>query len=327
MITDSYGRKINYLRVAVTDRCNLRCTYCMPANGLNWFPRKDIMTDEEMLRICNLFVKMGVEKIRFTGGEPFVRSGFLSFLETVSHIKGLHELTLTTNGVLTAPVVPQLKKAGIRSVNLSLDTLDEDRFFNITQRKGLDKVLATLHALLENEIAVKINAVVMDDKNIDDIIPLVELTKTLPVSVRFIEEMPFNGSDKPVSFNWNFAQILKHIRAYFPGIIKITDPPNATSFNYRIPGHNGDVGIIAAYTRSFCGTCNRIRITPTGVLRTCLYDAGSFNIKEAIRSGITDDALERLIREAILKKPENGWIAEKENSNKAGHESMATIGG
>ncbi len=229
MIIDSYGRKINYLRLAVTDRCNLRCTYCMPAAGLNWLPRRELMTYEEMLRLCSLLVKMGIEKIRITGGEPFIRKDLLPFLQNISFIDGLQELTLTTNGLLTAPLVPELKNIGIKSVNLSLDTLDKNRFARIARRDGLDRVLKTLDALLSHNIAVKINTVVMEGCNTEDIIPLVRLTKTLPVSVRFIEEMPFNGGTHHVSPDWNFVKILEHIKEHFPEIEKIKDAAHSTS--------------------------------------------------------------------------------------------------
>lgn len=328
MITDSYGRTINYLRLAVTDRCNLRCTYCMPEEGLNWLPRKELMTYEEMLRLCSLLVKMGIEKIRITGGEPFVRKDLLPFLQNLSLINGLQELALTTNGLLTAPLVPELKRIGIKSVNLSLDTLDKNRFIRIARRDGLDKVLKTLDALLANDIAVKINAVVMESRNIEDIVPLVQLTRTLPVSVRFIEEMPFNGGTHNVSLEWNYLRIQEHIKEHFPNIQKITDAQHSTSLNYHIPAHKGDVGIIAAYTRSFCGSCNRLRITPTGVLRTCLYDAGALNLKDAIRNNYSNEDLQTMITHAILKKPVDGWAAQNMlAAQRLEHQSMATIGG
>ena len=165
----------------------------MPEEGLNWLQRKELMTYEEMLQICRVLVKMGIEKIRITGGEPFVRKDLMQFLSALSKINGLNELTITTNGVLTAPLVPELKKLGIKSVNLSLDTLDANRFFMITHRDEFAKVMDTLEQLLKHDIGVKINAVVMDGKNTQDIIPMVEMTKDMPVSVRFIEEMPFNG--------------------------------------------------------------------------------------------------------------------------------------
>lgn len=328
MITDSHGRTINYLRLAVTDRCNLRCAYCMPAEGLDWLPRKELMTYEEMLRICSLFVEMGVEKIRITGGEPFVRRDLVPFLYQLSGINGLRELTITTNGLLTGEYITDLKKMGVRSVNLSLDTLDAGRFYRITRRKGLEKVLTTMDKLLENNIGVKINAVVMEDKNTEDIIPLMQLAAKLPVSVRFIEEMPFNGGKEEVSLNWDHTRILEHIRHAFPAITKISDPAHATAYNYKIPGFEGDIGIIAAYTRSFCGACNRIRITPTGMLRTCLYDAGTVNLKDAMREGRTNAELQHIVTNAIQKKTKDGWDAQRTLvAQHREHESMAAIGG
>lgn len=327
-LVDSFGRAISYLRLAVTDRCNLRCTYCMPKEGLNWLPRKELMTYEEMIRICSLFIEMGVTKIRITGGEPFVRRDLLPFLKTISEISGLQELTLTTNGLLTRRFVPELKQMGIRAVNLSLDTLDKNRFIQLTHRDELGNVLKTLDALLAHDIAVKINTVVMENQNIADIVPLVALTKSLPIRVRFIEEMPFHGGTHHISLNWNYIRIFEHIQAHFPMLVKIPAPPHATADQYQISGHQGDVGIIAAYTRSFCGACNRIRITPTGMLRTCLYGPGSLNIRDALRTGRTNQEIQKILTQAILKKPQDGWQAQAMLSNQTqSHASMATIGG
>ena len=329
MLKDRHGRTINYLRLAVTDRCNLRCFYCMPEEGLDWLGRQELMTYEEMLHLCSVFVKMGIEKIRITGGEPFVRKGFMSFLTKLSQLNGLQHLTITTNGVLTAPYVPELKKIGVRSVNLSLDTLDRNRFFSITRRDELPSVLETLEKLLESGIDVKLNAVVMEGKNTDDILPLVELTKALPISVRFIEEMPFNGGEAhQQTLGWDQVQILNTIKAKYPAIYKLVDPPYSTSFNYQIPGHKGSVGIIAAYTRSFCGTCNRIRLTPLGDLKTCLYGASVFNFKDLMRSGASEAAIQAALYNALSLKDLNGWEAEKNNAALASlSASMATIGG
>ncbi len=295
----------------------------MPEQGINWLERKELMTWEEMLRICTVLIKDGVEKIRITGGEPFVRKDIMPFLSQLSKVHGLSELTLTTNGVLTAPLVPELKRLGIRSVNLSLDTLDRERFAAITHRDELPAVIKTLHTLLEHDIAVKLNVVVMDGKNTNDIIPMVQLTKELPVSVRFIEEMPFNGNNHVTSLKWDHLAILDEISQHFPGIKKIPDPAYSTSYNYHIPGHKGSVGIIAAYTRSFCGTCNRIRLTPNGMLKTCLYDNGVMNIKNLMRIGMSDEQLSIALRDAISHRAINGWEAEKNTI----HESMASIGG
>lgn len=329
MLLDNHGRKINYLRLAVTDRCNLRCFYCMPEDGLNWLSRQELMTYEEMLQICSLLLKMGINKIRITGGEPFVRKDIMQFLTELSKLKGLNELTITTNGVLTAPYVPELEKIGVRSVNLSLDTLDAGRFFTITRRDEFASVMETLDALLKHGIEVKINAVVMDGKNTQDIIPLVELTKELPVSVRFIEEMPFNGDGHVYGgLQWDYVRILEEIKDKYPAVKKITDAEYSTSYNYQIPGHKGSIGIIAAYSRTFCGTCNRIRITPVGELKTCLYDDGVLNIKDLIRQDINEDNLKMLLLDTFNNRAIDGWEAERLRvENKGVHESMATIGG
>lgn len=328
MLTDKFGRNINYLRLAIVDRCNLRCTYCMPENGLTWIKQKELMTDEEMLRICSVFTKMGVDKIRITGGEPFVRKNSIELIREISQLDGLTDLSLTTNGLLTEPYIPELKKFGIKSVNLSLDTLDKDRFFKITRRNSFDKVMKTLEALLQHHFKVKINTVVMENENIEDIIPLVELTKDLPVDVRFIEEMPFNGGDTDISLKWNFSHIYNYIKEYSPEIQKIQDPKHSTAYNYKIPGFTGNIGIIAAYTRSFCGDCNRIRITPSGILRTCLYEGTGVNLKDEIRMGKTDEELKDIIINSIQNKPKDGWEAQKESLTASQiHQSMATIGG
>ena len=329
MLTDNHGRKINYVRLAVTDRCNLRCFYCMPEHGLDWLSRTELMSYEEMLRICSLLVSMGVEKIRITGGEPFVRKDIMQFLTALSKLNGLQHLTLTTNGVLTAPHVPELKKIGVKSVNLSMDTLDRNKFFNITKRDELPAVLDTLEQLVKHGMDVKINAVVMDGKNIDDIIPLVSLTKHLPVSVRFIEEMPFNGEGNHYShLHWHYMRILRKIQEQFPEIQKIPDAPHSTSYNYHIPGHLGNVGIIAAYSRTFCGTCNRIRLTPQGMLKTCLYDDGILNVRDLMRSTMNDDEIAATLVNAIQHRAKDGFEAERQRKEKMPvHESMATIGG
>jgi molybdenum cofactor biosynthesis protein A len=328
LITDNHNRAINYLRLAVTDRCNLRCFYCMPESGLDWLQRSELMSNAEMLRISHLLVKMGITKIRITGGEPFVRKDIMELLNNLAHLDGLEQIAITTNGILTAPLVPELLKIGIRSFNLSLDALDAARFFSITKRDSLREVLHTLDTLLCHGAEVRINAVVMADKNIDDILPLVALTKDLPVSVRFIEEMPFNGvSHKYEGLTWDYIRIVEYIKNTYPMLSKLPDPPYSTSYNYRIQGHRGTVGVIAAYTRSFCGTCNRIRITPQGMLKTCLYDNGVLNIRDAVRNGLDDNAIASLLLGSIRARYKDGWEAEAAAPKDDSRESMATIGG
>ncbi len=296
----------------------------MPEDGIDWLSRKDLMSYEEMLRISALLVDNGVNKIRITGGEPFVRKEVMSFIEDLSQLNGLNQLSLTTNGVLTGGYIKRLWDCGVRSVNLSIDTLDRNRFFAITRRDELPVVLRTMHQLLESGFAVRLNAVVMDGKNTDDILPLVRLTKDLPLAVRFIEEMPFNGSGIEQSVpEWNYIKILDTVKQDFPDIQKMQDPPFSTSYNYQIPGHQGTVGVIAAYTRSFCGSCNRIRITPQGMLKTCLYDNGVLNVRDLLRAGSTDGEIMSAFSNAINNRVKDGHEAERSSV----HESMAAIGG
>lgn len=329
MLVDNHGRKISYMRLAVTDRCNLRCFYCMPEEGLDWLSRTELMSYEEMLRMCQLMVQMGIEKIRITGGEPFVRKDIMQLLSRIADIDGLKDMTITTNGVLTAPHISDLKALGVKSINLSLDTLDAGRFFAITRRDEFAAVMNTLDELLKHDFEVKINAVVMDGKNTQDIAPMVALTKDLPVSVRFIEEMPFNGeSHNYTGLKWDYLRILDEIKAHHPTIKKLDDEAYSTSYNYQISGHKGTIGIIAAYSRTFCGTCNRIRVTPQGALKNCLYDDGVLNIKDLMRTGASDEQIKQELLKAFNHRPLDGWEAERLRREQAGiHESMATIGG
>ncbi|RMF00850.1 MAG: GTP 3',8-cyclase MoaA [Bacteroidetes bacterium] len=328
MLYDNHGRLINYLRLAVTDRCNLRCFYCMPEEGIKYVARDELLSYEEMLRMVSVLKELGITKVRITGGEPFLRRDMLDFLRALS-LLGLDQINITTNGTTTAPLVPDFKDLGVHSVNLSLDTLDRDRFLRITRRDQFTQVWTTFKALQAHGIPTKINAVVMEGQNIEDLVPLVKLTQHYPVSVRFIEEMPFNGagSHYPVLV-WNHRRILDYLREHFPTIAKMPDPPHATASNYRIPGFRGTVGIIAAYTRTFCGTCNRIRVTPTGMLKTCLYDDGVFNLRDLLRAGATDAQVADAFRSALSHRAKDGWEAEqRRNFGLPVQESMATIGG
>ena len=326
-IYDNHGRIINYLRLAVTDRCNLRCFYCMPEEGINYVPKEELLSYEEMHRTVSLLATMGIEKVRITGGEPFVRKGMMSFMESIYKIPGIAQLNLTTNGTMTEHLVKDFKKVGIQSVNLSLDSLDPERFFNITRRNELPKVLSTLDALLREEIEVKINAVLMAGKNTQDILPMLELAKKEPISVRFIEEMPFNGEGERAGEFWDYKKILEHIKEAHPTLNKIQDKPNSTSLNYSIDGFKGTVGVIPAFSRTFCGTCNRIRLTPQGSLKTCLYDDGVFNIKNLMRAGATDDQLKTSFLDAFNNRAKDGFEAEKRRGQNKISESMSTIGG
>ena len=325
MIFDNHNRPITYLRLAVTDRCNLRCFYCMPEAGIRYLPKQELLTYEEMERLVRVLVRLGVSKVRITGGEPFVRAGLMNFMHRLSAV-GLTDISMTTNGVLTAPHVADLAALGVKAVNLSLDTLDRQRFHQITRRDELPAVLGTLDALLTAGIQTKINAVVMDGQNTQDLIPLANLTRTLPVDVRFIEEMPFNGggSHYPV-LHWTHRRIVDELRTHFPNLQKIPETPFSTSASYQIPGNQGTVGVIAAFSRTFCGTCNRIRLTAQGMLKTCLYDDGILDVRALLRRGDTDQQITAAFLRAFAHRPATGFDAEQ--SRNPIIESMATIGG
>jgi molybdenum cofactor biosynthesis protein A len=326
---DNHGRPIEYLRLAVTDRCNLRCFYCMPEEGIHYLPKKELLTYEEMLRITCVLTRFGVKKVRLTGGEPFVRKELMSFIKRLNEVPGVEGIHLTTNGVLTLPHVKDFKRYGVKSVNLSLDSLDRQRFHQITRRDELPNVLETFEALLAEGIETKVNAVVMDGQNTQDIVPLAMLAKDKKVEVRFIEEMPFNGegSHYPVLV-WTYKKILDELSKAFPSISRRNDEVSSTSSTFDIEGFEGTVGIIAAFSRTFCGACNRIRITAQGTLKTCLYDDGVLDIRQVMRSGGTDQDLEELFVKAFSSRPKDGFEAEKMRTK--GHtvsESMSTIGG
>ncbi|MEZ4775444.1 MAG: GTP 3',8-cyclase MoaA [Bacteroidia bacterium] len=326
---DNHGRPIDYVRIAVTDRCNLRCFYCMPAEGIVYVNRKDLLTYEEIGRLVEILAGMGVRKVRITGGEPFLRRDLMHLLRQITDTKGIEAVHITTNGVLTAAHVPALKEMGIQSINLSLDTLDRQRFLDMTRRDELPKVLDCLDALLAHDMTVKINAVVMDGKNVEDLIPLTELSRQHPVGVRFIEEMPFNGAGANYPrLVWNHRRILQELKNHYPDIQKLPDPDHSTSENYQIPGFAGTVGIIPAFTRTFCGTCNRIRLTAVGQLKTCLYDDGVLDVRALMRKGADDAEIRDAFLKAFANRPKDGYEAEKRRStDRPVNESMSTIGG
>lgn len=301
----------------------------MPEQGIRYLPKKDLLTFEEIQRLITLLASMGITKVRLTGGEPFVRNDLMKLIRSITEIEGIEELHLTTNGVLTAEHIPELKRLGVASVNLSLDTLDKERFFAITRRDEYDAVMNTLDLLVQHGIHVKINAVVMDGKNIEDILPLVALARQRKMDVRFIEEMPFNGEGNHYAkLEWTHAKILDFIRSHHPDIIKIPDAKFSTSSNYRIPGYEGSIGIIAAFSRTFCGTCNRIRVTAQGTLKTCLYDDGVLDVRQLLRTDLNDEEVKVKLLHAFQHRAKDGFEAEANRKSKTpASESMSTIGG
>ena len=328
MLYDNHGRIINYMRLAVTDRCNLRCYYCMPESGIDYLPRQELMTYEEMLRIISIFAKEGITKIRLTGGEPFLRKDLMTLITKITEIPEIEQVSITSNGTLLVDKIDELKRLGINSINLSLDSLNRERFLKITRRDDFQKVMNCLDALLTADFKVKINMVVLAGQNTEDIIPMVELAKSKKVDVRFIEEMPFNGtSGKGNTEFWSHTKILQHIQTIYPNIKTIANEKYSTSVNYKIDTFKGNFGIIAAFSRTFCGTCNRIRLTPQGTIKTCLNDNGVFNVRDLMRSGATDKQLITTLQTALNHRAKDGFEAEQKRFNFPVSESMATIGG
>lgn len=326
-LVDSHGRTVDYVRLALTDRCNLRCSYCMPECGIDFVARNELLSYEEMLRVLRLLSETGVNKLRITGGEPFVRKGVMTFFEKINHNKWFEAINITTNATLTQPYIHRFKNAGIKTVNISLDTLNRDKFLFITKRDGLQKVLDTLSLLQEIQIAIKINMVVMAGVNEDDIIPMALMARDKNIEVRFLEEMPFNGSGEVKQNCFNHLDILQILKNKLGHLEPIKAKFGQTSTNYSIDSFKGKVGIIASYSRTFCGTCNRLRITPTGLIKTCLYDEGGLDLRPLLRGDASDSTIINEIQKAVAGKAKDGFEAEKRWSNMAKHESMAAIGG
>ncbi|NCD69694.1 GTP 3',8-cyclase MoaA [Mucilaginibacter agri] len=326
LLVDQHGRRLNYLRLSVTDRCNFRCYYCMPEEGINFAPRKELLSFDEMYQLSSLFVGLGVDKIRITGGEPFVRNGIIPFLYRLSELDALKEITVTSNGTLSAQHQSALKEMGIRKINISLDSLNAERFHRITRRDSFDTVYRGVLGLLNDGFEIKLNCVVAENKNIEDIIPFIELTKDHQLSVRFLEEMPFNGSDTFGYSGWDHQRIFDHISQNYRDINKLINEDSSTSVNYQIPGYLGSFGIIPSFSRTFCGTCNRIRLSATGELRTCLYGPPAANLRDLLRSGATNQDLQQILLDAAAKREKDGFAAEA-LSQESVHTSMSVLGG
>lgn len=327
ILKDNFGRKISYLRLAVTDRCNLRCQYCMPAHGIDIVNRKELLTFKEMYRLTRVLSELGVNKVRLTGGEPFVRKDFMKLLEMLDYNELLDEINITTNGALIANHIEELEKLKVNSINLSLDSLNRKKFAEITRRDVFNEVYDTLEKLDNSNLNLKLNVVVQSGINTDEIIDFVELTRYKNIAVRFIEEMPFNGiGQKKVQEVWDLERIFRKIEKKYDHIDKLEDRKSSTSKNYKIGQYLGSFGIIPAFTRTICGDCDRIRVTATGMFKNCLFDDGVFNLRDFLRSGANDDDLKQLFLSIIQKKPKDGFVAEKERKTDVS-ESMSTIGG
>ena len=326
-LVDNFGRQITYLRLAITDRCNLRCQYCMPAEGAAIVDRKELLTYKEMYRITRVLSELGVNKVRLTGVEPFVRRDFVNFLEMLDFNDLLDEINITTNGVLISKHIKRIEQLKVKSINLSLDSLNREKFAKITRRDQFDAVYKTLEALEDSKLNLKLNIVVQSGVNTNEIIDFVEFTKYKDIAIRFIEEMPFNGTgQKQNNEVWNYDRILKKIEEEFSDIEKLVDKKSSTSRNFKVTGFKGTFGIIPAFTRTICGDCNRIRITSTGMFKNCLFDDGVFNVRDFMRKGASNDDLKELFLSIVAKKPKDGFVAEAQRDSSVS-ESMSSIGG
>jgi cyclic pyranopterin phosphate synthase len=324
-LIDTFGRKHTYLRISVTDRCNLRCVYCMPHEGMVFKPKNELLTFEEIIRLARLFVQLGVNKIRLTGGEPLVRKNLVVLVEQLANLQGLETLAMTTNASLLKPQVKQLRDAGLTALNISLDTLKRERFIEITRRDDFDNVLDGINAALDaNFRSVKLNMVVMSEINDDEVMDFVERFKDTPLNMRFIEYMPFksNGwqSDKVVTFK----HLKEMIEQRYP-LSPIETDASAVAKDFSLVGHTGSVSFISSMSDSFCSTCNRVRLTSTGDIKSCLFYPAETSLRDAMRRGITDGALVDLIMEALAMKPEAHPPAEEILANE--NRAMIEIGG
>jgi GTP 3',8-cyclase len=307
-LSDSFQRPINYMRVAITDRCNFRCIYCMPEHGVPWIPHPGILTYEELITVIKAGAELGIDRIRITGGEPLVRHGLVDFVRMVAAVPGMQDISLTTNGTFLAKYAADLKKAGLNRVNVSLDTLDPEKFRRICRsvEKGgdLEAVLAGITAA--NEVGlkpVKINMVVMAGINDDEILDFARRTIDHEWHVRFIELMPYTGHDSQTPSGIPAREIKSRLDPLGKMEPFKHQRGNGPAKYYRFPDAKGTVGFITAISEHFCISCNRLRLTADGKLRPCLMSEKMIDLREPLRRGISSDALKDLIKEAVLAKP------------------------
>jgi cyclic pyranopterin phosphate synthase len=303
-LVDGHGRAIGDVRISVTDRCNFRCQYCMPAEGLPWLERSALLTYEEIERLVRLLAAMGVHDVRLTGGEPLVRKELWRLVEQLSAIPGIEDLSLTTNGYLLTRQVEQLVAAGLKRINVSLDSLAPDRFFQLTRRDSLAQVLEGLEAAQQHpELRpIKVNVVALKDFTEDEVLRFAEFARQNPYEVRFIEFMPLDADrqwtrDKVLPN----ADIVRMIDEIYP-LEPVGRERHGTARRYRFRDGTGEMGFISPVTEPFCGDCNRIRLTAEGAMRTCLFSMTETDLRAPLRAGATDAELEELIRDAVWRK-------------------------
>lgn len=305
-LTDTFNRQHDYLRISVTERCNLRCLYCMPEEGVQLSPNKNILTTAEIYYLSALFVNQGVNKIRLTGGEPTVRKDIVTLMQQIGSLRrnGLKELALTTNAISLHRKLDAMVEAGLTGVNISLDTLDPFEFQLLTRRQGFDAVMKSINRIQEMNkvgagVKLKINAVVMRGLNDHQIMPFVEKTRDEDIEVRFIEYMPFGGNKWSKKKMLPYAEMLDVIRQKYPDIGRLKDAKNDTSKTFQIPGFKGRIGFITSMTHNFCGTCNRLRITSDGNLKVCLHGNTEVSLRDILREDHSGEPMDEEAFEAV----------------------------
>lgn len=319
---DAAGRTIDYMRISITDRCNLRCRYCMP-DGITQVSMSEILTYEEIRKVCMLAAELGIEKIKITGGEPLVRKGCVDLIRMIKNIPGIMQVTMTTNGVLLKENLEALKQAGLDGINISLDTLDREKYCKITGTDACETVRQAVVASAESGIRTKVNAVLQNAGNIEDWKALAALAESLPVDVRFIELMPIGYGKQNTGVS--NMELLNEIRNVYPDIREDGRiHGNGPAVYYQIPGFSGSIGFISAMHGKFCKTCNRIRLTSTGDLKPCLCYGDTYPLRELLRNG-TEKEIKEQIRRAILNKPAAHCFEEPRAVTES--HQMAQIGG
>lgn len=296
---DSHGREHNYLRISITEHCNLRCTYCMPAEGIALTPKSHLMTADEIVSIAQTFVHLGVTKIRLTGGEPLVRKDAASIIQRLGKL-GV-ELTLTTNGILVHDFIDTFKEAGIKALNVSIDSLQREKYTTITRRNYFEKLWENLDLLCQNDFQVKLNVVVIKGFNDNEIIDFIELTKDRNIQIRFIEFMPFDGNQWNKEKLVSYAEILSQVSSFYTDEVveRVSDKPNDTAKNHKVRSYKGSFSVISSVTNPFCSSCNRIRLTADGKLKNCLFSNSETSLLETLRAG---EPIEPLIFKNIRYK-------------------------
>ncbi|KIM88832.1 hypothetical protein PILCRDRAFT_62019 [Piloderma croceum F 1598] len=328
-LVDSYSRKHDYLRISLTERCNLRCFYCMPSEGVELSPQGKIITNDEVIRLAKLFVQSGVTKIRLTGGEPTVRKGIGEIIARLNELRGLglKSIAMTTNGIALHRRLPEFIDNGLSHLNLSLDTLDPFKFEIMTRRPGHDLVLRTLDvALASSKLdSLKLNVVIVKGLNDAEALDFVELTKDKPISVRFIEFMPFTGNKWDKAKMLPSSELLSRISKAHPTLARAPDELNDTARSWKIPGYAGTIGFISSMSDHFCASCNRLRITADGQIKVCLFDAKELSLRDSMRIGASDSDLLEIIGRAVQGKQEKH--AGMENIDVITNRPMILIGG